>query len=579
MTGKGFALVPEFDAGFSGKGKGSGAACVGDVVGGANFIDDAKSSVILDKEGAEEGIKNLIEVTLSSKEGGSGCGRRRHQRCVMTDLPSKLFLPSGEAGFPTSFSNKMTFRPCRYTDFRLNTTYSLTQRREQTVPAPVIEFSAPATVVHPLRSLLLEELIPMPPAAATSHGDSGLGLSQGVCPCPSPWDNWKPITRPKTEDEFEWVQVIPWPEKVLEEDGGVFEMKGVTETETEKEKAREEEEDMGNTAEKVTGNEKVVKTDKVKDEGVEKVVKEKEVPRCVGSAVGGRQRKVRRGLLSAQEAARAGSAEFTRVCSALLFPGRFKRKRSCLRHPLSVLAVSNANMQKQQLRERLEDAEHVRSYKEGFRVLKEKEKGKGRELEKEKEKQKAEPKSYYKQVFVFGSTDTSEVLFQGRVVQVGEGTTPPEPVRIHFLHRLGGRLQIATLGEWETLAGWASQFLGKGTGEVDGYFTTKGGRMLDSQVSEVELGLHPSQEVVWQGRLRGGGFSGGGKGARGAGQFGDWTCHNCHQPGCWAARNFCYRCGVTGFGTQGPWSKGTLEVGTGKVGTKEVWGLVWVGIG
>ena len=48
--------------------------------------------------------------------------------------------------------------------------------------------------------------------------------------------------------------------------------------------------------------------------------------------------------------------------------------------------------------------------------------------------------------------------------------------------------------------------------EVDGYFTTKGGRVLNSQAPVAELGLHPSQEVVLHGRLRGGGVFWGRKG-------------------------------------------------------------------
>ena len=60
----------------------------------------------------------------------------------------------------------------------------------------------------------------------------------------------------------------------------------------------------------------------------------------------------------------------------------------------------------------------------------------------------------------------------------------------------------------------AGQCLGDWIGElnrggsvscVDGYFTTRGGKILDSQVLAKELGLGPEQEVVLQGRLRGGG--------------------------------------------------------------------------
>ena len=79
-------------------------------------------------------------------------------------------------------------------------------------------------------------------------------------------------------------------------------------------------------------------------------------------------------------------------------------------------------------------------------------------------------------------------------------------MKISFLHRLGGPLQFAILGGRQTLAGWARQFLGMEAGEVDGYFTTKGGRILNSQALVAELGLHPTQEVVLHARLRGGGF-------------------------------------------------------------------------
>ena len=49
-------------------------------------------------------------------------------------------------------------------------------------------------------------------------------------------------------------------------------------------------------------------------------------------------------------------------------------------------------------------------------------------------------------------------------------------------------------------------------GEADGYFATKGGRILNSQALVAELGLHPTQEVVLDARIRGGGYGGGGGG-------------------------------------------------------------------
>ena len=110
----------------------------------------------------------------------------------------------------------------------------------------------------------------------------------------------------------------------------------------------------------------------------------------------------------------------------------------------------------------------------------------------------------------------------------------------------------------------------------EGYFTTIGGRLLDSTVPVEQLGLQPRQEVVFQGRLKGGGFSGGGKGARGGGgnsvQAGDWTCGNCWQPGCWNTRYSCYRCGASRYLDQG-------GNGQGNAGARDMEGRYQGGVG
>ena len=219
---------------------------------------------------------------------------------------------------------------------------------------------------------------------------------------------------------------------------------------------------------------------------------------------------------------------------------------------------------------------------------------------KEKEKEK-EPK-----IFVFGNCEEatgrvtvdkvqfvtyyerfvaetdSEIYFKGGLVaQVGEVHSPPEPEKIQFLHKMQGEFKVATIWGGQSLEDWARQLLGEGAWEgIGGYFTTRGGKVLNSNAPVVKLGLHPSQEVVLQGRLRGGGFSGGGKGARGSGghsiQAGDWSCGNCHQPGCRNTRSSCYRCGAPRYQEQGALGRGIRGQGTWMGGIKEGLGLVWV---
>ena len=86
---------------------------------------------------------------------------------------------------------------------------------------------------------------------------------------------------------------------------------------------------------------------------------------------------------------------------------------------------------------------------------------------------------------------------------------------------------------------------GKRSGDMDGYFSTIGGWILNSEVEVCTLGLGHLSEVVFHWRLLGGSFSGMGQGGSipGTVEFGQWTCSNCGKPDCWSTRYSCYRCG------------------------------------
>ena len=84
------------------------------------------------------------------------------------------------------------------------------------------------------------------------------------------------------------------------------------------------------------------------------------------------------------------------------------------------------------------------------------------------------------------------------------------------------------LGVWDiephmTLAQWFSG--GKRGGCLDGYFSTIGGRILNSEAEICNLGLGRLSEVVCHRRLLGGCFTGMGQGGcvPGTGEFGQWT--------------------------------------------------------
>ena len=160
----------------------------------------------------------------------------------------------------------------------------------------------------------------------------------------------------------------------------------------------------------------------------------------------------------------------------------------------------------------------------------------------------------------------------------------PSLNKVRFLHRFQEKLGVAEVRVGQTLGNWRELVHGRKGGAVDGYFCTKGGKILDSDTPVELLGLQPQQEAVFQGRLRGGGFSGGGKGVRGGGGnyvqvVGDWTCGNCAQPGCWNTRSSCDRCGAPSYLDQGGCgqSSGGVQGMEGRYQGGLGWG--WAGIG
>ena len=83
----------------------------------------------------------------------------------------------------------------------------------------------------------------------------------------------------------------------------------------------------------------------------------------------------------------------------------------------------------------------------------------------------------------------------------------PEPAKsVQILFRGGHGLGVWDLEAPTTLAQWFSG--GKQGGSLEGYFSTIGGRILNSEVEVCHLGLGRLSEVVFHGRLLGGSFAG-----------------------------------------------------------------------
>ena len=114
----------------------------------------------------------------------------------------------------------------------------------------------------------------------------------------------------------------------------------------------------------------------------------------------------------------------------------------------------------------------------------------------------------------------------------------------------------------QTLEGWfANQADLVG---LDGYFTTLGGKVLNSKIGIGSLGLGSFQEVVFHCRLRGGVNKGAGRGDFPS--VGEWQCSFCMAPHCWQTKTSCYRCGAARYWESGVMGQGTLGGFVGKGG-------------
>ena len=550
------------------------------------------------------GKGNLVPVsTWKGAASGKGKGFARDVEASAVDNVKANKIP-----------DNMKVRACPFVDFRLKdvSTAPVVENIAPVTsvtyvaPAPVIDciapapddgsfpgssadkydglFSKPATysVVQkdspwPLRLELLIPAFEPPtsvlPDAATSPPPSG-GDSGGIC-CPSP----------RGEDMFEEVETISWEQYLLEKEEGekdkekekekeraveewsidlweVYmlrkEEKGIVGKQKEKEQKEQEEEKQETAEDQVEKEPRVVPPlwEWVPLEGEEKEEEQKgdekeneEKEKMEGKV---RRRKACSGFLSASEKAWARAREINRSLRPLLFPGLRKRKYNSLLFGLDLRTIERANA------ERLKAEKKKEEMKEKEKEEKEMKEKMGKpdlfvfgRSEEEKEKEK-DPK-----IFVFGSAGNSEmekVTYYG--AQVGEEESVPEPEKIQVLHRVGGVLKVVDLRLEQKLGDlFGEGFLLHGELAEEGYFATLGGRLLDSNKSVANLGLQQGQEVVFHRRLRGGGFSGGGKGARegraNSVAAGDWTCGICHQPGCWNAKSTCYRCGAPRHQSQG----------------------------
>ena len=108
----------------------------------------------------------------------------------------------------------------------------------------------------------------------------------------------------------------------------------------------------------------------------------------------------------------------------------------------------------------------------------------------------------------------SEVPWKGEVLQVHLQVSP-QPTKkeeVRFLFRgSGGGLGMQRVHGGSSLTEWYLGLQGQGLGrDVDGYFTTLGGRILDPKMESSGLGLVGLQEVVFNGSPRSGTVRGSG---------------------------------------------------------------------
>ena len=128
--------------------------------------------------------------------------------------------------------------------------------------------------------------------------------------------------------------------------------------------------------------------------------------------------------------------------------------------------------------------------------------------------------------------------FSGAGLGAGRrGHSSPEPSIIKFLLRMHGHLWVGaliTLGDW-----YGGLRGGEESGVLGGYFATLCGRMPNPGTPMGRLGLGPTVEVVFHGRVKGRGFGGGAA-------SGDKNTYLPHAP-LLGDKNTCYRCGAPRF--------------------------------
>ena len=162
----------------------------------------------------------------------------------------------------------------------------------------------------------------------------------------------------------------------------------------------------------------------------------------------------------------------------------------------------------------------------------------------------------------------SEVYYEGGVLAEVPCPSEPEPIKEVKLFMKGvAGLVVWKVGLGESLREWHERIgLNRGDSGQDGYYTTIGGKILDPDAPVGRLGLGEGTDVIYQKRLRGGGYGGGGKGGAGGNRPavpGEWTCTTCWAPRCWPVKTTCYQCG-----TPRDRGAGRKEAGAGGLGAQ-----------
>ena len=140
--------------------------------------------------------------------------------------------------------------------------------------------------------------------------------------------------------------------------------------------------------------------------------------------------------------------------------------------------------------------------------------------------------------------------------EVRQAVYEPTKETIRFLFRGLGGLGVQEVDGGQTLEGWFASQADLVVG-LDMYFTTLGGKVLNSKVGIGSLGLGSFQEVVFHCRLRGGANKGAGRGDFRS--VGEWQCSFCMAPHCWQTKTACYRCGASRYWESGVIGQGNLR--------------------